>query len=481
MEKKVTSYIEEHGLLKRGDRVLVGVSGGPDSMVLLQLLHSLAPRWGLELHAAHLHHGLRRGDADRDRELARRVCRELKVPFASRKVDVRDLAAKKGLSLEDAARRARYALFSRVARRKGIGILALGHTADDQAETFLMRLLRGAGGRGLGCMAPSRPGNGFTVVRPMLGVWKREVLSHARARGVPYRLDKSNRDLSFTRNRVRHRLIPYLERGYNPGIRETLRRCAEVVGAEHSHIENAARLFFSAEAGKSGGRITLPVGEILELPRALAAEVVRLALATAGSPAAGYADLKAVLALCRGEGGRKVHHLPGCAAVREYGTLLFGKAPRESAPEYEFPLRDGLELRFAPFPVRWGIRVLAKRCAGRLTKESPSLAEVWGGGGRGFSALVERFSWDLLEGKGLTVRNRRPGDRYRPLGAGGAKKLKRLMIDEKLPVALRRAVPVLACDGEPLWLAGYRIADGFRVTRATRRVLEVRVEKSGPA
>ena len=154
VREKVAAFIGENRLLETGDGVLVGVSGGPDSMVLLHILLDLSPRWDLELCAAHLHHGLRGGEADRDREFVRRACRSLGVPFTSAKRDVRSLARREGLSVEEAARKARYAFLGAEARRKRLGVIALGHNADDQVETFLMRLMRGSGARGLGGMPP---------------------------------------------------------------------------------------------------------------------------------------------------------------------------------------------------------------------------------------------------------------------------------------------------------------------------------------
>ncbi|MCX6339096.1 MAG: tRNA lysidine(34) synthetase TilS [Candidatus Aureabacteria bacterium] len=481
LREQVASFIQEYRMLAPGQKVLAAVSGGPDSMVLLHLLRELAPHFKVRLHVAHLHHCLRGKDADLDLIHVRDYCKKLKIPFISKRIDVRELARRKRLSLETAARMARYEFLSQCARREGATAIAVGHTADDQVETFLMRLLRGAGGRGLGGMQPVRRAGEQMIIRPLLRTWRLEILSLAKTHRVRYRIDRSNRDISFLRNKVRHRLIAYLQKEYSPRIKEILRRSAEILAHEHAFVHDEATGLIQRLATVRGARIVLPLHRLLALPPALRAELLRIATAKlGGGTSPGYSDIDAVLNLCKGHRGAKQHHLPGgVTASREYGTLILSAGAKAKAEDYEFPLEEELELSCPPFILRFRFSTLAKGTIRRLRKKPVKLAEAWCEGGAQCWPLLEHFSLDALNGKRIVVRNRRPGDRYRPLGMRGTKKLKRIMIDEKLPLRLRATMPLIACGDEIIWLPGYRIADRYRVAPSTQRIAQVSVEKAG--
>ena len=295
-----------------------------------------------------------------------------------------------------------------------------------------------------------------------------------------FRTDRSNRDPSFVRNRIRLRLIPYLERNYNPSVRDAILRCCGILREQQAFIEAEAEALFRRTARRAGGAIRLPVRAVAAAPRALASELVRTAAREAGGSAPSLSETEAVLRMCvAGEGKQRIRLLAGCAVAREYESLLFDPSPEGLVEPYELPLVDGLVTDSTPFPLRFSLRV---REAAGVRRPRParrqSLAEVWSGGPDGFAPLVERLSWDRMEGRRLAVRNRRPGDRYRPVGMKGRKKIKDVMIDEKLPRRLRGAVPLVTCDGKPVWLVGYRIAHAFRVVATTRRIVELRVEKA---
>jgi tRNA(Ile)-lysidine synthase len=468
-------------MLKGGKTAVVAVSGGPDSMVLLHLLMEIAPSLRVKLHVAHLHHGLRGRDADLDLKLVRDYCRKSRLPFISKRVDVRAIAEGKRISLETAARMARYEFLIRCARRVGSTAIAVGHTADDQVETFLMRLLRGAGGRGLGGMQPVRRSGDFVIVRPLLRTWRQDILSFAEACGLNYRIDRSNMDVSFLRNRVRHRLIARIQREYSPRIKETLRRSADILGNEHAFVHDEANKILRRIGKPQSDRIAISVPRLLALPPAIRAELLRIAvgeLSQGASP--GYSDVDALLDLCKGERGKKQHQLPGSVtALREYDKLILSSGAKMQAGDYEFPLSDGLEIATHPFILQFGFSILSRAEIRRLRKKPVKLAEIWGDGKKRHWPLREFFSLDALADKGIVVRNRRPGDRFTPLGMRGTKKLKGIMIDEKLPSHLRAAVPLIACGDEIIWLPGHRIAERYKITPSTQRVAQVSVERVG--
>ncbi len=235
--EQVRQSIREHRMLRRGETVVVAVSGGPDSMALLDLLVRVRNEWRLTLHVAHLHHGLRGALADADETFVRNVCRRLKLECVVERVSVSTVAEERDLSEETAARQARYEFLEVTARRAKAGAIAVGHTRDDQAETVLMRLLRGAGTEGLCGIRPVRLLGGLRLVRPLLGVWRREIERYLRLRRRSWREDASNRDEKYLRNRIRHALLPALEREYQPKIREILSQTAECLQADYAFIE----------------------------------------------------------------------------------------------------------------------------------------------------------------------------------------------------------------------------------------------------
>jgi tRNA(Ile)-lysidine synthase len=478
----VTGFIGKHSLLKEGEKILVGVSGGPDSMLLLTLLHRNAARYRIKLRAAHLNHRLRGAAADGDEKLVRAYCKKLGVPLVVLRKNVRETAKRFRLSLEDAARRERRAFFENVARKHRIGTLALAHTADDEVETFLMRLLRGAGGRGLGGIFPKRRIGRLIVIRPLLPLWKRAVLTYADRYNIPYRVDRSNLSDLFLRNRIRNRLIPYLRTRYNPNVKEIVRRAAESIRREHDFIASYAHGRLNAIVKRrSSDRVIIPIAKLFKEHPAVRIEIVKGGISSL-SPLTvlSYTDIASIDGLCRKEKGMKIHELRnGLRITKEYQTLVISRTGDEHEEDIpEFPLTNGAVSSGHGFTLRFALSIRKKPKDWRTPKKRRSFGALWKEGEKRNWSLTEYFSWDLLEKKKLTVRSRRPGDRYVPAGMTGAKSIKRIMIDEKVPSTVRSLIPLVVCGKDILWPIGYRIAEKYKVTPATRRLLELRVEKS---
>ena len=285
-----------HGLMRRGARVLVAVSGGPDSVALLRALLRLQPALRLRLHVAHLNHRLRPEAAD-DAAFVRALALSWNLPVTVREEEVEHRCRREGWSLEDGARRVRYEFFAAVAAQQSAEAVAVAHTADDQAETVLMRLMRGASLLGLGAIPPKRPLEGAAgapapaaarrrrqpdvwVVRPLLGVWRDEVLAYLREEGLAYREDASNRDSRFLRNRVRHELLPLLQREYNPNIKGTLAQLAEQSRADYAYLSEAAARQWRrvSAADRSPAAVALSIPRLRRQPKALQRQLVRQAI-----------------------------------------------------------------------------------------------------------------------------------------------------------------------------------------------------------
>ena len=464
--------IRRHALLRHGGRVLVALSGGADSVAMLLLLRELEQDGALALAgAAHLHHGLRGPDADADEAFCAALTARLGTPFVSERADVAALARAQKRSIEDAARTARYLFLDRVAIGLGADVVAVAHTQDDQAETFLLRLLRGAGPRGLGSIRP-RTGR---VIRPLIDLERAELRAYLEATGESWREDATNADVAIPRNRVRHLLIPYLESRFSPAIVAVLAREAAIARDDEDFlrakaIELAGRIVLTDERG----HVRLDAAALAEAPRALGSRVVRQVLEQhAGSKSVSFDHIEQVLALRAGQ----AVSLPGQDAVRTGDTILVrrrvgrGRKPNSVDAEGEGGTDFALSLSI-PGEVELaaaGVAVAAERLdssAARPTK--------WAA--RGDQVGVEAGKLALP----LAIRSRRPGDRFRPLGAPGVRKLQDFLVDRKVGRHQRDTVP-LVVDGRDriVWVVGQSVADDFRVTDPSRGVILLKVRHLG--
>jgi tRNA(Ile)-lysidine synthase len=428
LETGVAQVVRDLGSPSAGQRVVVGLSGGPDSVALLDVMAVLARHHGFTIVAAHLDHALR-ADSAGDAAFCRDLCARLGVPFRTARVDVRARQAADGIGLEEAARRERHAFLRRVKEDEGASWIALAHTQDDQAETVLLRLLRGAGGLGLSAMRP-RAGD---LLRPMLARSRRDVLEHLAARSLAWREDPSNADVTIARNRVRHELIPYLERHFNPAVREALARSAAVLACESDVLAGVAEGARGSGGRGEDGVFILSRAGLRSTPRAVARLSVRRALQeTGGLRGVGLDHVDAILGLADTStpSGRRVA-LPGDReAVFHFDEVRIG--PRRPAG--------------APFTMELSVPGAVALPDGRSlvarTTRGPAAA-------KGTTMVIP------VPEEPLQVRTRRPGDRVR--AAGREVSLKRFLMDRRVPAQDRGSLPLLAAGHQVLWMPGQRI------------------------
>jgi len=282
--KKLLEQIEianrRYGLLKKNDSIVVAVSGGPDSIALLTLLAKLRRKFALTLHAVYLDHGLQKEASKRFLGVARAATANLSLPFFTKTVSVRRLAHSQRRSLEEAGRIARYEFFKSVCQKTGASKIATAHTLDDQAETMLMRILRGSGLRGLGGIPFRRKEGAYEVIRPLLLCEKKDILSYLKENKISFCLDETNRDPAFTRNRVRHELLPLIQRRFNPQIKESLSALRTISEEAQAYLEQVSDRLFKKISKKNKRRVSLPLKSLSHLPGALRREVLLKALAS---------------------------------------------------------------------------------------------------------------------------------------------------------------------------------------------------------
>jgi len=464
LDRLADEVIARHGLIADGDCILVGVSGGPDSVALLHLLAARASAERLRLGVAHLDHGLR-PEAEADADFVRSMAEGLGLDVYVERADVAGMQRRSHLSLEEAAREARYDFLRKTAGRHGYAKVALGHHADDNAETLLLNLLRGSGPLGLGSIRPIREG---VYIRPLIRATRSDIEQYLRNRKLPFLTDRTNTDTAILRNRIRHRLFPLLESDYRPGVRAILSRTAEVLADEDDWIEGLLKpVMARMTMGRSPGRLTIAAADFGQMPLAAARRIVRAAVRSVQGDLRriGFVHVEQIIQLSRRRGKAGPLHLPGDVRVRiEQDELVFERRAaagvpalqREPPDEYEYTLSGCGVLTIQETGDRISLSEVPRDAVA-----DPKAAEPQ-------TAFLDRDAVHFP----VTVRNRRPGDRFAPLGAGGTQKLKKFFNDHKVPSAVRRYCPLLVSAGRILWVSGYRIDQQARVGHHTRTVLK---------
>ncbi len=439
---KLEENIADRDLARDGQRLLVGVSGGVDSMVLLSGLQALADKHRWKLQVAHFNHQLRGRSSDADERLVRQFAAKYHLPVIVGTRDVKRFAATKKLSIEMAARQLRHEFFASIARRKKVATIALAHHADDRVELFLLRLLRGSGSEGLSGMkwsSPSPVDQKVGLIRPLLNFSKTEILAIAEENRIPFREDATNAQTDFLRNRVRHEVIPVL-RAVQPAMSRTILRAIDIIGEEGRTVASIAAEWLAASQPSP----------FAELAVAVQRKTIELQLRNMGAAA----DFESIerLRLAANQPvtiGNRLHVMrDNMGRVRSC----------EAIPEFERRIRK-VSLSRPPFTVAFG--------GVEITWDVKNMQ------GQAFERRTdcEIFDADRV-GDQVTLRHWRPGDRFWPIGMKAPVKLQDIFVNQKVPRDIRRSL-VLATTrkGEIFWVEGLRIAEGFKLTSSTRRRL----------
>ncbi len=451
--QKVTRTIRDRRMLLGGERVLVAVSGGLDSLSILDILHTLGSDLRLELAVFHFNHRLR-PDAGEDAAFVEQVAAHYGAPFFGRSADVAKLTRQGGLSPEEGARKARYEALEEAAVEWGADRAALGHTADDRVETFLLRLLSGAGTRGLSSIPPKRD----IYIRPLIDLWRRDLAdSWAPSLPFPPRLDSTNLDEDIPRNRVRRRLIPMLEREYNPAVREALLREAELLTGDQALLEELIleRAPHFLDRRKDG--VSLDLRALKGMGPAEQRRAIQLALELAGIETGFQLIEDIIRKVLGGTSGAGLDLPGGYRAERSYERMAI------SARHLVAPARGKLlicgegEHRSRELGLELSVHRM-EEIPPTPFKDDPWLATL----------DADRLRFPLV------LRAAREGDRFRPMGLEGSQKVQDFMVNAKVSREERRSAAVLESAGRIVWLVGFRIDDRFKVTPETRQTVSIR-------
>lgn len=454
---KVKSTIELYGMIDRGDRICVAVSGGPDSVALLRILSLLTNDYNLYLVVAHLNHGLRGRESNRDEAFVQELGRTMKVPVKCKYVPVNLIKRRSGGSLEDICRKERFRFLEDILKGEGLNKIALGHNLNDQAETIMMRFMRGSGMTGIKGMLPIRDN---MYVRPLLDVTRKEILAFLKSEGARYVIDSSNLENNYLRNRIRNDLIPKLQDHYNARLVENLGRMANVFRTEDDFIEGAAEdVLKDWKISVDGDMVRIKLSEFKALHSALQKRVVRLLLERISlkSKGIGYLHIAAVMDLINGERPNGSLDLPFQISVeREYDNILISKGKNHTSLIttpfcYPAEIPGVIDIQEAGIKVKFDIADIDD-CDFKSDK-------------------TVFMDYNAIEYP-LEIRNIRPGDRIQPIGMKGTKKIKEYFIDEKIPKKIRSRIPLLVDRKSVLWIVGMKLSNRVRLTDMTEKMVK---------
>ena len=448
----IAQYIRRHGLLHPGDRLGIAVSGGADSVALFRAMFELRGELGMVLSVVHFHHGIRGADADADEHFVAGLARQHDLPFYCDRADVPEFAKQNSLSLEAAARKLRYEFFARLLKEDALDKIATAHTADDQAETVLLRFLRGSGTRGLAGIHPVLKLDSGEIIRPMLGITRADVLAYLRSLGQDWREDATNTDTKHTRNRIRHHLLPLLERDYNPNLRQLLSEVADASRAEEDYWSRFTETLAADAIRQDVRAIQIRLGTH---PPAIRRRLLRLAADRAGLRL-DFHHVEQLLALAGHERNTEVE-LPGDWLARRTGRpsepvvlLEPVQVPGPSGYSYDLPVPGEVPI----VPLSTLIRVTFVQYTAEKERYNPA-------------SLLDAS----LVGTPLRLRNWRPGDRLRPLHRGSEEKLRRLLQQKRVPLDQRLLWPVLTSGDKVIWAKDFPVAAEFAAGDGTSQAV----------
>jgi tRNA(Ile)-lysidine synthase len=449
--QKVAKTIKKYSMLYGGETVLVGLSGGPDSVCLLTVLKKL--NMALKLHALYIDHGLRPEETPKEIEFCKDLCQRMDIPFRTKSVDVKSYAEAYNMNKQEAARQLRYEMLNATALEIKANAIALGHNLDDQVETFLMRILRGSGLRGLLAIPPVRG----KIIRPLIETERKDIEAFLDQEGIDFIIDSSNLKQEYLRNKLRFSVIPLLKE-LNPSLMETLSNTLEIFREEERYFEIAVtKAMMKLISRKTENTIELFLTPLEVMEKVILRRVLRRAIdETKGLRGISFINIEDIIKLITtGKPGDRLYLPKGIRVIKKYSTLLLTSEPPAKLNTYTLEPEGEAIIKEA------GIMIKA------FLKEKPCECD-------GKTKAV--FDADKITFP-LTIRARKPGDFFYPFGFGKRKKLQDFFVDEKVPRDERDIVPIVTSGDDIIWLAGYRADERFRHSEGTKRflVLEMKI------
>ena len=469
----VEQTIVAYRMFQPRDSVLVGVSGGPDSVALLHVLLKIAPRFSLRLGIVHLNHCLRQEDSDKDAEFVAALAQKLNLPCYVQREDVRKYKLESKLSLEEAARHVRYMFYEQAAEKNRFNKIALGHHADDNAELVLMYIFRGSGPLGIAGIPPVRnaQNRNIQIVRPFIQISKSAIIDFLATKELNYVSDRTNKETKYLRNRIRRHLIPILKKSYNPRIIETLGRLAAIMGSEEEWIEDVILpVYEKMVLDCQDDKITLAVESLKGIHIAAKRRVIRKAIGKVKGDLRRitFSHIDSAISLVKNGTAGWSLDLPNRIRIKRSGDLLLFSKEKGALRDIDANFRKGEIVSFEykiPKPTTLFIKEIDASL--KLSEIDVEILPDFSNIGQEVAFFdIEALSFPLV------LRNFQPGDRFNPLGMSGTQKVKKYFINKKVVKTKREKCPILLSRDKIVWVVGHRIDESVKVIPSTKKVLK---------
>lgn len=459
MESLVRENVFNHNLISENEKIVIGVSGGADSMALLYSLNELRKEMNFDILVAHVNHGVRGEDALRDQLFVERKAKELNLPYYSRNVDMVSYGKEKGITAEEAGRELRYGFFREILKEVGGGKIAVAHNKNDQAETLLLRILRGTGIDGLKGME-FLTGD---IIRPILNIERLEIEKYVKDNNIEFVTDKTNLEPIYSRNKIRLELIPYIIDNFNPNIINTLWRLSQISAMDSRFLEDYSRNIYNYLVKSHCKNSIILKGVLFQKEnKSIQQRIIRNAIMNINNTLQGFTEIhisSVVDLFTSGETGKKLYLPDNIIAKVSYEDLIIEKGVKEEHKDYVFNLKVGCNI-IDEIGYLFEVKII----------NSLELREVKD------KKNIRYFDYDRITGS-LKVRNRRAGDKFAPFGMKGTKKLKDYFMDEKVTRDFRNHIPIIVDEKEILWVVGYRTSEHYKVTKDTRNILLIKYNR----
>ncbi|MBZ4664428.1 MAG: tilS [Caloramator sp.] len=453
MKEKVLSYIKENRLIEPNDKVVVGLSGGPDSVCLLHILYSLKEELDITVYSAHVNHMIRGEEALRDEEYSKELSQKLNVEHFSTRVKVEEVAKEYRMTSEEAGRYIRYKFFDEVLNKVGANKIALAHNMNDNAETIIMNLIRGTGTLGLIGIPNKRDGK---YIRPILCLTRDEIERYCQDNGLNPQIDSTNKESIYTRNKVRLELIPYIKDNFNPNIVENLNRLSQIIKSDEDFLQSYVDDILNNNYINSRFSIESFNKQHIAIKRRIIRKMIEMVYGSISGIEQRHID-DCINLILKGETGKYVVLPHGIVCKIEYQNFLIDTIKDDSI-EYEYKIK---------IP---GITYIPELNAKIYTNILENLNNI------NHNTFIKYFDYDKI-GNDITVRSRKAGDYIILSGVGGKKKLKDFFIDKKVPRDKRNNIPLIAKGSEIVWIIGMRENNLYRIDDKTKKILEIRFER----
>ncbi|HHW31348.1 MAG TPA: tRNA lysidine(34) synthetase TilS [Clostridiaceae bacterium] len=475
MVKKVLETIKKYNLIEKGDTVLVGVSGGPDSVCLLHILYKLKDELEIELYAAHVNHMLRGEFSDNDQEYVTILCKQFNIPLFTKKCNIMEMAASQRLSLEETGRKARYDFFESCSQEINADKIAVAHNKNDQAETILMNIIRGTGTDGLKGMEHRRG----KIIRPLLDIRREEIEKYCADNNLNPRIDASNNESIYTRNKVRLELVPFIDRLFDTKVVESIYKMSLLVRDDYDFIDSYTEAQYKSSIEEIGeNSVSLSISKITSNHPAIIKRIIRKAIADIRGDINGIHNrhIQDAYMLCiEGRTGAEIHLPGGLKVLKSYNILkIFHSGKEDVAADFESPVTVPGVTRVCTGNMEIIVNAITIDKFKTDLPDKNVNSDVENYKKLRYNSLIQFFDYDKLY-TGINIRNRRNGDVFYPYKSSGTKKLKDYFIDNKIPREIRNSIPLIAMNNNIVWVIGYRINDKYKVTENTKNVLKLEV------